>query len=79
MPIQKISSLFGTTEVQRYASGKKSLVIAVKKSLKLEVCKPSAASQDMNKSKPTLKLGKFGIKHLRNLKNESKIYQKELK
>jgi spore photoproduct lyase len=42
-PIQKISSIIpGTTEGQKYASGKKTLVVAVKKSLKFEVCKPSA-------------------------------------
>lgn len=42
-PIQKISSFIpGTTEGQRYASGKKTLVVTVKKSLKFDVCKPSA-------------------------------------
>jgi spore photoproduct lyase len=42
-PIQKISSLIpGTTESQRYASGKKTLVVTVKRSLKFDICKPSA-------------------------------------
>lgn len=42
-PIQKINSIIpGTTEGQRYASGKKTLVVTVKKSLNLDVCKPSA-------------------------------------
>nr|WP_229392464.1 radical SAM protein [Methanosarcina sp. DH2] len=42
-PIQKISSIIpGTTEGQKYASGKKTLVVTVKKSLKFDVCKPSA-------------------------------------
>ena len=42
-PSQKISSIIpGTTDRQRYASGKKTLVVAVKKSLKFDVCRPSA-------------------------------------
>jgi spore photoproduct lyase len=42
-PIQKISSIIpGTTEGQMYASSKKTLVVTNKKSLKFEVCKPSA-------------------------------------
>ncbi len=42
-PIQKISSIIpGTTNRQRYASGKKTLVVTVKKSLRFDVCKPSA-------------------------------------
>jgi spore photoproduct lyase len=43
VPIKKISSIIpGSTEGQRYASGKKTLVVTVKKSLKFDVCKPSA-------------------------------------
>lgn len=42
-PIQTVSSIIpGTTEGQRYASGKKILVVTVKKTLKFDVCKPSA-------------------------------------
>ncbi|MGB9929402.1 MAG: spore photoproduct lyase [Methanosarcina sp.] len=42
-PLQKVSSIIpGTTEGQRYASGKRTLVVAVKKSLKFDICKPSA-------------------------------------
>lgn len=40
---KKVSSFIpGTTDGQKYASGKKTLVVAVKKSLKFNVCKPSA-------------------------------------
>lgn len=42
-PIQNIMrSLPGTTAAQKYARGKKTLAVAVKKSLDFDVCKPSA-------------------------------------
>ena len=43
IPIQKVSSSIpGTSERERYARAKKTLVISTKKSLSLDVCKPSA-------------------------------------
>ncbi|MFZ5988659.1 MAG: spore photoproduct lyase [Bacillota bacterium] len=42
-PLQKVlGSIPGKTENQKYARAKKTLVIATKKSMSLEVCKPSA-------------------------------------
>lgn len=42
-PIQKVlTSIPGKTENQKYARAKKTLVIATKKSMNLDVCKPSA-------------------------------------
>lgn len=42
-PIQKVSSFIpGSTDVEKYSSGKRTLVVAVKKSLKFDVCRPSA-------------------------------------
>lgn len=42
-PIQKVSEFItGSTESEKYSKGKRTLVVAVKKTLKLEVCKPSA-------------------------------------
>ncbi|OPZ88652.1 MAG: Spore photoproduct lyase [Firmicutes bacterium ADurb.Bin419] len=42
-PIQKVlQSIPGSTENQKYAHAKKTLVVTTKKSLRLDVCKPSA-------------------------------------